>query len=190
MVAPLADVRHRLKGPVLIVGFRDKRTAAFYRGRRIAAFSGVDRAASRKLDQLDAATSLTDLARPGNRLEALKGRRKGQWSIRINDQWRICFKWFEGSQAQPKWKSWTTISEERPKVLIVAGHSTFRSSTSCGGRNRRTVLRSPCCRPWGRGKTCARRGELSFDIAGNSAGKRRPWSLGSQSASRFIDSTS
>ena len=38
-----------------------------------------------------------DLARPGNRLEALKGRRKGQWSIRINDQWRICFKWPEGS---------------------------------------------------------------------------------------------
>ena len=97
MVAALADVRHRLKRPVLIVGFRDKRTAAFYRGRRIAAFSGVDRAASRKLDQLDAATSLSDLARPGNRLEALKGRRKGQWSIRINDQWRICFKWFEGS---------------------------------------------------------------------------------------------
>ncbi len=50
-----------------------------------------------KLDQLDAATRLGDLARPGNRLEALKGRRKGQWSIRINDQWRICFKWPDGS---------------------------------------------------------------------------------------------
>ena len=85
------------RGNVLIVGFRDRRTAAFYRGRRVAFFSGFARTASRKLDQLDAATSLSDLARPGNRLKALKGRRKGQWSIRINDQWRICFKWFEES---------------------------------------------------------------------------------------------
>ena len=64
-----------------------------------AAFSGFDRAASRKLAQLDAATSLRDLARPGDLLGALKGRRRGQWSIRINDQWRICFKWFEGSSS-------------------------------------------------------------------------------------------
>ena len=77
----------------MIVGFLDKKTGAFYEGRRVAAFSGFARIASRKLDQLDAATSLGDLARPGNRLEALKG----QWSIRINDQWRICFKWPEGS---------------------------------------------------------------------------------------------
>ena len=76
---------------------RDKRTEAFYRGRRVAAFSGFARTASRKLDQLDAATGLRDLMRPGNRLEALRGRRKGQWSIRINDQWRICFDWPEGS---------------------------------------------------------------------------------------------
>ena len=46
-----------------------------------------------KLDQLDAATSLRDLDLPGNRLEALKGDRKGQYSIRVNDQWRICFEW-------------------------------------------------------------------------------------------------
>ncbi len=84
-------------GCAVIVGFRDRKTEAFYRGRRIAAFSGFARTASRKLDQLDAATGLGDLARPGNRLEALKGRRKGQWSIRINDQWRICFEWPEGS---------------------------------------------------------------------------------------------
>ena len=81
----------------MIVSFSDKKTAAFYEGRRIAGFAGFDRTASRKLDQLDAATSLGDLARPGNRLEALKGWRKGQWSIRINNQWRICFKWPEGS---------------------------------------------------------------------------------------------
>ena len=84
-------------GSALIVGFADNRTEAFYRGRRVAAFSGFARTASRKLDQLDAATGLRDLSRPGNRLEALKGRRKGQWSIRINDQWRICFEWPEGS---------------------------------------------------------------------------------------------
>ena len=81
----------------MIIGFANKRTEAFYRGRRVAAFSSFSRTASRKLDQLDAATRLRDLLRPGNRLEALKGRRKGQWSIRINDQWRICFEWPEGS---------------------------------------------------------------------------------------------
>lgn len=86
----------------MIVGFLDKRTKAFYKGHRIAAFSGFARTASRKLDQLDAATSLGDLARPGNRLEALRGQRKGQWSIRINDQWRICFKWTEGNPRPPE----------------------------------------------------------------------------------------
>ncbi len=84
-------------GCVVIAGFKDRKTEAFYRGRRVAAFSSFARTASRKLDQLDAATGLGDLARPGNRLEALKGRRKGQWSIRINDQWRICFEWPDGS---------------------------------------------------------------------------------------------
>lgn len=61
-------------GCAVIVGFRDKRTEAFYRGRRVAAFSGFARTASRKLDQFDAATGLGDLVRSGNRLEALKGR--------------------------------------------------------------------------------------------------------------------
>ena len=50
-----------------------------------------------KLDQLDSLTSLLDMNLPGNRLEALKGDRKGQYSIRINDQWRICFEWPKGS---------------------------------------------------------------------------------------------
>ena len=62
----------------MIVGFSDRKTEAFYKRRRIAADSGFARTASRKLDQLDAATSLGDPARPGNRLEALKARRKGQ----------------------------------------------------------------------------------------------------------------
>lgn len=60
------------------------------------------RTASRKLDQLDAATGLRDLARPGNRLKRLKGDRKGQWSIRINDQWRICFEWEDESPGPTK----------------------------------------------------------------------------------------
>jgi proteic killer suppression protein len=61
-------------------------------------FSGFARQAEVRLDRLDAATSLRDLgALPGNRLEALKGNRKGQHSIRINDQWRICFEWPDGS---------------------------------------------------------------------------------------------
>jgi proteic killer suppression protein len=76
----------------MIVSFRDKRTREFADGRFTKALSGIARQAELKLDQLDAATSLKDIAAlPGNRFEALKGSRKGQYSIRINDQWRICF---------------------------------------------------------------------------------------------------
>lgn len=78
----------------MIVSYRDKRTRDFAAGRRVKAFSGVERAARLKLDRLEAAVELKDLAAlPGNRLEALKGDRKGQYSIRINEQWRICFVW-------------------------------------------------------------------------------------------------
>ena len=81
----------------MIVSFRDKRTREFAKGNRIKSFAGFEIKAEMKLDQLDAATSLLDLDLPGNRLEALKGDRKGQYSIRINDQWRICFEWPKGS---------------------------------------------------------------------------------------------
>lgn len=78
----------------MIVSFRDKRTRDFAGGKYVKAFSGFSRQAELKLDQLDAATTLKDLAAlPGNHLERLKGDRKGQFSIRINDQWRICFEW-------------------------------------------------------------------------------------------------
>ena len=78
----------------MIVSYRDKRTRDFAEGRRVRAFSGVERSARLKLDRLEAATLLRDLAvLPGNRFEALAGDRKGQYSIRINDQWRICFEW-------------------------------------------------------------------------------------------------
>ena len=82
---------------VVIVSFRNKRTRDFAAGKRVKAFDGIRRAAEMKLDQVDAATSIRDLALPGNRLEALKGPRKGQHSIRINHQWRLCFEWRRGA---------------------------------------------------------------------------------------------
>jgi len=82
----------------MIVSYRDKRTRDFAAGKRIKAFSGIERAAQLKLDRLEAAAALRDVAAlPGNRFEALSGERKGQYSIRINDQWRICFEWPGGS---------------------------------------------------------------------------------------------
>jgi len=82
----------------VILGYRDQRTRDFARGKRVKAFSGVERSTRLKLDRLEAAVTLRDLAvLPGNRFEALKGDRKGQYSIRINDQWRICFDWMEGT---------------------------------------------------------------------------------------------
>jgi toxin HigB-1 len=81
----------------MIVSFRDKRTSEFAQGNRVKAFSGIERKAEMKLDQLEAAMSLLDLDLPGNRLETLKGDRKGQYSIRINDRWRICFEWPKGA---------------------------------------------------------------------------------------------
>ena len=82
----------------MILSYRDERTRDFATGKRVKAFSGIELAARLKLDRLEAATSVLDLAAlPGNRFEALKGKRKGQYSIRINDQWRVCFEWPERS---------------------------------------------------------------------------------------------
>ena len=82
----------------MIVGYRDKRTRDFAAGKRVKAFSGIERAGRLKLDRLEAATALKDLgALPGNRFEASAGDRKRQYSIRINDQWRICFEWLDGA---------------------------------------------------------------------------------------------
>jgi toxin HigB-1 len=81
----------------VILGYRDKRTRDFAHGKRVKSFSGIERSARMKLDRLEASVALRDLAvLPGNRFEVLKGDRKGQYSIRINDQWRICFDWAEG----------------------------------------------------------------------------------------------
>jgi proteic killer suppression protein len=79
---------------LVIVSYRDHRTRDFAGGKWVKAFSGFERSARLKLDRLEAAVSLRDLSvLPGNRFEALIGDRKGQFSIRINDQWRICFEW-------------------------------------------------------------------------------------------------
>ena len=81
------------------VTYRDKRTRDFAAGKRVKAFSSFSRQVEAKLDVPDAATALNDLAAlPGNRFEALRGDRKGQYSIRVNNQWRICFEWPEGSR--------------------------------------------------------------------------------------------
>ena len=81
----------------MIVSYRDKRTGDFAAGKWVRAFSGIERAARLKLDRLEAATSIKDLAAlPGNRFEVMRGNRKGKYSIRINDQWRICFEWPRG----------------------------------------------------------------------------------------------
>jgi proteic killer suppression protein len=81
----------------MIQGYRDKATAVFAAGGRVRQFAGFDRQAWRRLEVLDAATSLADLgALRSNRFEALKGDRAGQYSVRINDQWRLCFTWNDG----------------------------------------------------------------------------------------------
>lgn len=78
----------------MIRGFRDKKTERFFAGEPIQEFSSFRTVAERKLLMLDSASDLKDLSAPaGNRLEKLKGDRAGQYSIRINDQWRICFVW-------------------------------------------------------------------------------------------------
>jgi len=78
----------------MIRSFRDRATERLWMGEHVRRFSGIERQAVRKLDMLHQARGLDDLrAPPGNRLEALAGDRRGQHSIRINDQWRICFIW-------------------------------------------------------------------------------------------------
>ena len=81
----------------MIKSFRSELTEQLFQRQRVLRFKSFERVALRKLRQLDAATELRDLmSPPANRLEALRGDRQGQHSIRINDQWRICFVWKNG----------------------------------------------------------------------------------------------
>ncbi len=82
----------------MIASFRCAETEALHLGFRGRKFGAIEMAARTRLARLEAATGLGDLAAiPGNRLEALKGKRGGQYSIRVNDQWRICFVWRDGN---------------------------------------------------------------------------------------------
>ena len=81
----------------MIRSYRDRRSERFAEGERVPAFEGFRRQGEKRLRILEAATSLRDLTQlPGNRFEALSGDREGQYSIRINQQWRICFEWTDG----------------------------------------------------------------------------------------------
>ena len=84
----------------MIQSFRCKDTLAVFEGGHPRRFRAIETVATRKLAMLDAAKTL-DFMRspPGTRLEVLKGERAGQWSVRINDQWRLCFKWTEAGPA-------------------------------------------------------------------------------------------
>lgn len=84
----------------MIVSFRDAETEALASGRGTRRFANIAKVARRKLRQLEIAGRLDDLrVPPGNRLEALKGDRAGQHSIRINDQYRVCFRWTSAGPA-------------------------------------------------------------------------------------------
>lgn len=81
----------------MIKSFCSKRTERLFNRERVQTFQSIEHTALRKLAMLDSAKELRDLAAPpGNRLEPLHGDREGQHSIRINDQWRICFIWKDG----------------------------------------------------------------------------------------------
>jgi proteic killer suppression protein len=83
----------------VIVTFKCSDTEALFNGKRIARFVNIQVVAMRKLAMLNQAEMLADLRiPPNNKLERLKGNRRGQWSLRINDQWRLCFR-FEGGHA-------------------------------------------------------------------------------------------
>jgi len=78
----------------MIKSFKCADTEALAKGLRVRRFAGIANVARRKLRQLEIANRLDDLrVPPGNHLEALKGDRSGQYSIRVNDQWRVCFRW-------------------------------------------------------------------------------------------------
>ena len=82
----------------MIRSFRCKDTERLFQRESVRRFKAIEGVARRKLEMIDAAQNLQDLkVPPGNRLEALKGDRKGQHSIRINDQWRVCFVWTDGA---------------------------------------------------------------------------------------------
>ena len=82
-----------------IKSFKCADTESLFKLNRVKRFVNLERPALRKLEQLDLAVRIDDMrAPPANRLEALKGNRAGQYSVRINDQFRICFRWNDGAE--------------------------------------------------------------------------------------------
>ena len=82
----------------MIRSFRSKVAESLFRLKHVRKWAAIERQTLRKLVQLDPATSLNDMrVPPGSRLEALSGDRAGQWSVRINDQFRLCFRWVDGA---------------------------------------------------------------------------------------------
>lgn len=80
----------------MIKGFKDKHTRSIYEGLPVKKYQSIRRQVERRMQILDMATCIEDLMHlPSNRFEALRGNRKGQYSIRVNQQWRICFRWSE-----------------------------------------------------------------------------------------------
>ena len=85
----------------MIQSFKDRETERLFQDVRVRRFQAIETVARRKLKMLNDADRLDDLAAlPGNRLEALSGARQGQYSIRINDQYRVCFEWRNGHAHQ------------------------------------------------------------------------------------------
>ena len=85
----------------MIQSFRCADTERLFHRKSVRRFKAIERQALRKLDMLDAAQDIRTLSTlPGNRLERLRGDRKGRYSIRINDQWRVCFEWRDGHASE------------------------------------------------------------------------------------------
>ncbi len=95
---PFTAYRYSVYTSQMIESFRSKDTQTLFEGKRVKRFANMEAIAQRKLQQLDSASTLEFLrSPPGNRLEALAGDRVGQHSIRINDQFRLCFVWNDGN---------------------------------------------------------------------------------------------
>lgn len=85
---------------IMIRRFKDKDAARLFEGHSVPCYRAIEKQARRRLQILDSAEKIEDLKQlRSNRFEALKGSRKGQYSIRINDQWRLCFRWAEDAEA-------------------------------------------------------------------------------------------
>ena len=132
----------------MIVSYRDKRTASFAAGKRIKVFSGIEQAARLKIDRLEAAAALQDLAAlPGNRFEALKGDRKGQYGIRVNDQPAFLTRGLHSSQecnlAQEFSPQRVLASEERSGDYVRASMCALRGKGQARARPAQSVAASP-----------------------------------------------